>query len=253
MARLRAAILAAGRGVRMGGRSSKSLIPVGSEQPLLHYILEGLKRSGVEDLLVVTGFAAKEVQEFVGSNWTGEPTFLFNARWASWGNFHTVRMALDQSPGFDVLVVNSDVVVPPDVYARTASTGGDLVLAVQRRANLDDEDMRVEVHGDEVRQIGKKISMARSHGEYAGVSLIRPTAARTYLDIATDLEWRAETHGYYEDIYAQMIGKVDTRATFVRGDEYAEVDSPEDVPHAADVIARHRDAWEQPAGQEQPA
>ena len=227
----------------MGGRGPKTLLPVGENEPLLHYILEGLKRSGVDDLLVVTGFGASDVQAFVGERWTDEVAFVFNARWASWGNFHSVRMALDQSPGMDVLVVNSDVVVNPDVYRRTIEAPGDLVLAVQRRPKLDMEDMRVELNGDSVRQISKQVKEARSHGEFAGVSLVRPIAASRYMDVATDWEWQANTTGYYEDIYNAVLGDIDARASFVRVEEYAEVDTPQDVAAAVSVINKNRDAW----------
>ncbi len=243
MAKLRAAVLAAGRGTRMKDKRSKTLIPVAEGQPMLHYILAGLHKAGVEDLLVVTGFAASDVEAFTTERWPGEAKFVFNARWASWGNFHTVRLAVDQSPGFDLMVVNSDVIVPPNVYKRVAEAPGDLVLAVQRRPRLDEEDMRVELNGDQVRQIGKHVKMPRSHGEYAGVSLVRPEAARRYADIATDWEWRAHTSGYYEDVYAAMLDDVDCRAAFVRQDEYAEVDTPEDMTAAMDVVAGHRDDW----------
>jgi choline kinase len=233
----------------MGGKRPKTLLPLGQEEPMLHYILAGLKQAGVDDLLVVTGFGAAEVEEFVTARWTDQVAFTFNARWASWGNFHTVRMALDQSPGFDVLVVNSDVVVTPNVFNRVAETAGDLVLAVQRRPRLDQEDMRVELDGDKILQVSKHVKAARSHGEYAGVSLVRPPAARLYHEIATDWEWRAETARYYEDAYAAMLDRVETRAAFIRMEEYAEVDTPEDLTGATSVIERNRDAW----GASQPA
>ncbi|MGH2694695.1 MAG: NTP transferase domain-containing protein, partial [Actinomycetota bacterium] len=57
MAKLRAVVLAAGRGIRMGGEVPKTLLPLEDKPPLLHYILEGLTREGIKDLLVVTGFA----------------------------------------------------------------------------------------------------------------------------------------------------------------------------------------------------
>ncbi|MBW3595522.1 MAG: NTP transferase domain-containing protein [Actinobacteria bacterium] len=243
MAKVRAAVLAAGRGVRMGGRQPKTLMPLGDDEPLLHYILRGLKKAGIEDLLVVTGFGADAVQGYVTEQWSDDATFVFNARWASWGNFHSVRMALDQSPGTDVLVVNSDVVVNPDVYKRTAEAAGDLALAVQRRPKLEAEDMRVELDGDRVKQISKQVKPARSHGEYTGVSLLRPAAATRYLDTATNWEWAATTDRYYEDVYNAILGDVDVRAAFVRGDEYAEVDTPDDVPAANSVIDTNRDAW----------
>lgn len=239
MAKLRAAVLAAGRGVRIGARRPKTLLPVEGRGPLLRYILRGLEEAGVRDLLVVTGYQPRAVQDFVSANWEGEAMFVFNARYASWGNFHTVRLALDQSPGFDVMVVNSDIVVPADVYRRTIEAGGDLVLAVQRRLRLDAEDMKVELVGERVRALGKALRVARSHGEYAGVSLIRPDAARVYLDTATDYEWRARTSVYYEDVYAAMLTNIDARAVSVEPDEYAEVDEPNDFKSAAGVIDRH--------------
>ena len=227
----------------MGGARPKTLIPVDDDRPLLYFILSGLASAGVEDLLVVTGFGAAEMESYVGEHWEGDATYVFNARWASWGNFHSVRLALDQSPGYEILVVNCDVVVNPDVYGRTVESPGDLVLAVQRRPNLDMEDMRVELNGDEVKQVSKSVTKARSHGEYAGVSLVRPEAARIYSEIATDWEWSANTAGYYEDVYGAMLDRVDARAAFVRADEYAEVDTPDDVADARSVIASNRDAW----------
>lgn len=239
MAKLRAAVLAAGRGARVGGDRPKTLLPVRDHQPLLHYILAGLRDAGVPDLLVVTGYRPDTVQEFVEQHWEGQATFVFNARYASWGNFHTVRMALDQSPGFDVLVVNSDIVVPASVYRRVIASDGDMVLAVQQRRRLDREDMRVTLQDHRVTAIGKELPMPRSHGEYAGVSLLRPEAARIYQHIATDVEWLAETMIYYEDVYARMLASVDTRAVILQADEYAEVDAPEDFERAASLIERH--------------
>lgn len=245
MAGVRAVVLAAGRGVRMGGGLvPKTLLPMGDEQPLLSYILRGLRSAGISDLMVVTGHGRSHLEEYVGEHWTGDkPTFVFNARYASWGNFHSVRVALDQSPGHDVLVVNSDVVVAPDVYARVADGDGDLVLAVQKKMRLDSEDMRVQLDRRDVKAIGKDIPMGLSHGEYAGVSLLRSDAARAYLHVATDNEWRSLTEVYYEDVYAAMLPLVRVTAVTVREGEYAEVDEPSNVPDAIEVIATHQGAW----------
>jgi len=238
VAKLRAAVLAAGRGVRMGGNEVKSLVPLGDGEPLMAHILRGLKESGVEDVLVVTGFRPDEVQRFCNERGEGLSfTYVFNARYASWGNFHSLRLALDQSPGYDVLVVNSDVVVDPGVYGRAAGSPGELVLAVQRRHRLDEEDMKVELSGRRVVAIGKHLKIARSHGEFTGISLIRPEAALLYQDACTRRQWSAHTDAYYEDVYADILDGVRARAVEVGHDEYAEVDTPQDVP-AAEAVAR---------------
>lgn len=253
MAKVRAAVLAAGRGVRMGGKTPKTLIPLDGKGPMLQYIIEGLKEAPVDELLIVTGHRHTEVEEKTKDLWGEERvTFLRNMRYGSWGNFHSVRVALDASPGFDLLVVNCDIVVHPDVYKRVIQTKGELVLAVQKRQRLDDEDMRVQLDGERVRSVSKKLIKAHSHGEYAGVSLLRGRAQRVYQDIASSLEWQGsapdsrtgpmsepETDVYYEDIYNQMAEHVDARAASVAAGEYAEVDTPEDVQDAVAVVDRH--------------
>jgi choline kinase len=246
-------LLAAGRGIRMGGITHKSLGAVGEHGPLLHYPLAALHEAGVEDLIVITGHRPQDIQEFVTKDWQGnDATFIRNARYASWGNFHSLRVAIDQTPGADLLVLNADVVVHPDVLARVQTTGGDLVLAVERRYGLDEEDMKVELSGDRVQDIGKDIPSRSSHGEFCGVSLLRRDAAGAYADFATRAEWTSNVHVYYEDIYRQMLDHVVARAAVVREGQYAEVDSPGDLSAAERVIARHSNAWRSPQGSGDP-
>jgi choline kinase len=240
----RGVILAAGRGIRMGGAAHKSLMPVEGNEPLLYYMLAGLKKAGISDLMVVTGHAASEVEEFVAKYWEGEATFTFNPRYASWGNFHSLRVAIDQSPGFNLLAVNCDIVIHPEVLTRVLQQPGDLVLAIEKRLRLDDEDMRVRLSGDRVAGIGKHLPRAHGHGEFCGVSLLRPDAATAYQETATQIEWQGETGIYYEDVYARLLDAVDGRAAAVNAGEYAEVDEPANVAQAARVIQSHRDVWE---------
>lgn len=228
MAKLRAAVLAADRSP--GGDAPTALTPIEGE-PLLNHTLESLKQAGIDDLLVVTGVKSADVQSLVSERW-GEATFVFNARYASWGNFHSVRMALDQSPGIEVMVVNTNVVVDPDVLRRVTGAPGDLVATVQRRHRFGPDDMRVTLRDGRVRAIGRGIKQAHTHAEYCGVSLIRPAAARLFQDIATDQQWYARTNITYEDIYNLMLGGIDARAVDVQGNEYAKVANPNDIPVA---------------------
>ena len=247
MARMRAAVLAAGMSVRMGGVTPKTLTPVGDHKPFLHYILAGLRNAAIEDLLVVTGFKSSLVEDFVRESWDEDVAFVFNARYASWGNFHSARMAIDQSPQSELLLVNSDIVIHPEVFRKVIDAPGDLVLAVQPRSSFDPEEMRVQLDTDRIVAIGKDLPLEQSHGEFVGVSLLRHAAARSYARAATDLEWRAETTLYYEDVYSALLDRLDARAVSVSEDRYAEVDSPDEVGAAVEVLTRHHDAWPGPA------
>jgi choline kinase len=251
MAKLRAAVLAAGRGVRMGGAKPKTIIPLDDHEPLLHFILKGLKHAGIDDLMVVTGFMPEAVTGFVNEHWGTEGvTYVRNTRYASWGNFHSARMAIDQSPGFDLMIVNSDIVVHPDVFTRVSESQGDLVLAVEKRYGLDPEDMRVRLEGRRVTDIGKDLEKQFSNGEFCGVSLLREAAQLAYKDLATAVEWERSSEIYYEDVYRRMLDRVDARAAEVQAGEYAEVDEPRDTKRAIEVLERHRHIYD---GNHQPA
>lgn len=243
MAKLRAVLLAAGRGVRMGGEDPKALIRV-EDRSLAGYTIHGLKREGIDDLLVVTGHRHDRLVEAVTQEWGSEGlTLVRNARFASWGNFHSVRVAIDGSPGMDLLVVNSDIIITPEAYRRVVAGPGDLVIAVEKRYTTDEEDMRVHLDGDRVRGVSKHLKKAFSHGEFLGVSLIRPAAARAYLEVCQEAEWRSDTGLYYEDVYDRMIGRCDVRAALIDPGRYAEVDTPEDLPAAAAVARAHASEW----------
>lgn len=237
-------VLAAGRGVRMGGVEHKSLIPIENNEPMMHYILSGLTSAGVKKLMIVTGYNSREVEGFVNESWSGDDVaYAFNPRYASWGNFHSLRVAIDQAPADDLLVINCDVVVHPEVFRRVLDTEGDLVLAVEKRLRLDEEDMRVHLEGDSVAGISKDLPRARSHGEFCGVSLLRREARRHYLEVATDVQWQFETSIYYEDVYARILDAINGRAAYLNEGEYAEVDEPANIADASAVIKRYADEW----------
>ncbi|MGH2752244.1 MAG: NTP transferase domain-containing protein [Actinomycetota bacterium] len=251
MAKLRAAVLAAGRGVRMGGAKPKTILTLNDHEPLLHYLLEGLRKAGIDDLMVVTGFMPEAITAFVAEHWGDEGVgYIRNPRYADWGNFHSARLAMDQSQGFDLMIVNCDIVIHPEVFTRVIESPGDLVLAVEERYGLDTEDMRVRLEGRRVTDIGKDLEKQFSAAEFCGVSLLREHAQTLYREVATEVEWRRSSHLYYEDVYRQMLDRVDARAAEVRPGEYAEVDTPDDVKAAIAVIERQHGAHD---GEQQPA
>ncbi|HYZ46913.1 MAG TPA: NTP transferase domain-containing protein, partial [Actinomycetota bacterium] len=221
----------------------KTLLPLDGHEPLMSYLLAGLQRASIAELLVITGFKPDRVESYVTSNWSGNVSFVRNARFASWGNFHSVRIAIDASPGDDLLLINSDIVVHPDVFTRVTAEVADVVLAVERRDVFDGEEMRVTVADERVVAIGKDIDPRSSHGEFAGVSLLGPDAGELYTRIASALEWRAETSLYYEDVYARMLSEIEVRTAWVAPGEYAEVDAPEDIARATAVLDAHPEAW----------
>lgn len=101
--RLAAAVLAAGKGTRMKSRRPKVLHRVGG-RPMLDYVLEAVKGTGAERVVVVAGYCGEEVAEAVG----GAAEVVYQRE--QLGTAHAllqVRPLLEGYPGH-VLVVCGD-------------------------------------------------------------------------------------------------------------------------------------------------
>jgi bifunctional UDP-N-acetylglucosamine pyrophosphorylase/glucosamine-1-phosphate N-acetyltransferase len=93
-----AIVLAAGQGTRMKSSLPKVLTPVLGE-PMLGYVLDSLKESGVDRLIVVAGHLGEQVVDFVGNR--GEIAWQRERL----GTGHAVRCALPLLEGFDGEVI----------------------------------------------------------------------------------------------------------------------------------------------------
>ncbi len=101
--RLAAVVLAAGKGTRMKSALPKVLHPVGGK-PMLGHVLDALKHAGVEKTVVVAGYGAEKVKEYVGS--AAEVVYQHQQL----GTAHALMQAADALNSFSghVLVVCGD-------------------------------------------------------------------------------------------------------------------------------------------------
>lgn len=102
-----ALILAAGKGTRMESHKPKVLHPIAGE-PLLGHVLSTLRGIAVERTVVVVGFGAEQVREYLA----GLPMDVETAdQTEQKGTGHAVMMAAPAFQGFegDVLILSGDV------------------------------------------------------------------------------------------------------------------------------------------------
>ncbi|NIL96681.1 MAG: NTP transferase domain-containing protein, partial [Planctomycetales bacterium] len=100
-----AIVMAAGKGTRMKSQLPKVLVPVRG-RPMIDYVVEALRRAGVERQIVVTGHGAPRVENHLA----GQPDIAFVRQTEQLGTGHAVMMCRPQLADFDgpVLVVAGD-------------------------------------------------------------------------------------------------------------------------------------------------
>ncbi|MGH3431931.1 MAG: sugar phosphate nucleotidyltransferase [Thermocrispum sp.] len=235
-------VLAAGAGRRLRPLSDdlpKTLLQVDGERTILDVALGNLRHAGLDEAVIVTGFAAHRIDERLDDLQRRHGLRLrtvFNDKAEEWNNAYSLWMAREYFAE-GVLLVNGDTVHPASVEeSLLAARGPDILLAVDDVKSLAEEEMKVVLTPDgTVQRINKAIDPAAAAGEYIGVTLVEPTAADA-LTAALQATWQRDPSLYYEDGYQELVdrgGKVHVAP--IGQVEWVEVDNHADLARAKEV------------------
>ncbi len=239
-------VLAAGAGRRLEPLTKdlpKTLLPVDGDRTILDVALANLRQVGMEEVVVITGFASHRIEERKADLEAAHDVRLelvFNDKALEWNNAYSLWCARDH---FDqgVLLCNGDTVHPSSVEDTLLAARGDddLLLALDAEKTLGEEEMKVHIteHGY-LDRINKALDPATAAGEYIGVTLIEPHAADGLAD-ALKTTFERDPQLYYEDGFQELAdrgGKV--RTAPIGTVEWVEVDDHNDLARAREVACR---------------
>ena len=238
-------VLAAGAGRRLQPLTDdlpKTLLPVDGDRTILDIALANLKQVGLDEVVVVTGFAAHRITDVkpeLERRHGVRLELIFNPKAEEWNNAYSLWCARDALSEGAVLV-NGDTVHPASVEERVLEARGpDLVLAVDDEKALGEEEMKLHLTSDGyMDRINKSLDPATAHGEYIGVTLIEAAAAGALAD-ALEATWRRDPGLYYEDgfqEYADRGGRIGIAP--IGQVDWVEVDDHADLARAREVACR---------------
>ncbi len=234
-------VLAAGPRLRLQPLTAtlpKTLLPVSKGRTILELALTNLRTVGIEDVIVVAGFAAERVAEVAPAlerRCGVRLELVFNDRAEHWNNAYSLWLA--RSAFRDTaLVVNGDTVHPASVEERLLAARGEIVLAIDDARPLGEEEMKVVVTEDgTVRRISKEVDAVTADGEYIGVALVEPVAAAPLVD-ALETTWRRDPTLYYEDGFQELIDRGGSvRVAPIGTVSWVEVDDHADLARAREI------------------
>lgn len=243
-----AIILAAGRGRRLGSLTDeqpKCLLPVGSAS-LIEHQLEALAAQGVGPVVAVTGYRAEEVCARV----RGRATCLINPRHAETNSLYSLWLAREHArQGF--VLLNADVLFDPEILARVLASAHPEALAVERRSRFEAEEMKVELAGERILAMSKKLEPSRSHAENLGVLKFSAEGARV---LFAKMEELLAADGEKEMVpyaFNALAPAYPLHGVPVEGLPWVEIDFVDDLQRAREevwpAIQARRLAREQPA------
>ena len=234
-------VLAAGQAQRLRPLTAdlpKTLLPVAGDATILDLTLANLRAVGIEEAVIVTGFAAERIEARAPEleRRHGVRLELVRNDRPDWNNAYSLWIAREAFRG-GALLVNGDTVHPVAVEERLlAARGPGLLLAVDDEKTLGDEEMKVLLSPDgDVQRINKAVDPPSAQGEYIGLTLIEPGAAEALAE-ALEATWRRDTTLYYEDGFqAYVDAGGEARAASIGTVAWVEVDDHADLARAREI------------------
>lgn len=231
---IRALVLAAGRGTRLGELTSerpKPLLPIASE-PLLAYTLAHLARQGIADVAINVCYLGDQIRAAIGDGARFGLRIHYEVEPALLGTAGSVANLAGFFSGSDALVVYGDLLTDQPLgplIARHREAAADATLLVHRRRR---SNSAVELDGD-----GRVVCFRERPGDTgrgerwvnSGFQLLAPSLIAALARRPAPLDLPA-------DVYAPGCAELRLFGVPLSGYRCA-IDSPERYRQAQDAVA----------------
>lgn len=233
---MRAVILAAGRGRRMGN--------LGDERPKCFVELAGrklierqigaLRHGGIDEIGIVRGYRA-EVIDFPDLH------YFANGRWAETNMVTSLAAAAPWLRSAPVIVSYADIFYRSELVAGLVTAPGELVIAYDREwRNLwsrrfadplsDAETFRIDAAGQLLEIGGKTTRSEDIEGQYMGLLKFTPAAWNTVEALLGTLDARTADRLDMTGLLRRLLSdKMISISTFGTDGQWGEIDNPQDV------------------------
>ncbi len=239
---MRAVILSAGQGSRLlpltEGRP-KCLLPLGP-RTLIEWQIWALAQGGVDDIAVVVGYHAQDVVDLLRKLEGPKLRIrtIFNPFYKLADNLASCWLARHEMDR-DFVILNGDTVIEPDCFKRLiASPMAPITVTIDKKDSYDSDDMKVQLKGTRLLDIGKTLTPEHTNGESIGMLLFRGAGPKLFTDTLDAIMHTPEGLKWW---YLRAIGQIAQRhqveTCSIEGLRWGEVDFPADLERVASLVA----------------
>lgn len=233
-------ILAAGMAKRLRPLTDerpKCLLTVG-QRTLLQRTVDGIIAAGISELVVVTGYRAQMIRDFLTSYYPDLTIhFIDNPDYAHNNNIFSLWLTRPYTEGRDFLLLDSDILFDPQIIPAVLSAEGS-ALALNRH-ELGEEEIKVIVDDqNRVVEISKVCSIEQAIGESVGIEKMEADySAALFRELQQMIEGEGLIDIFYERAFERLIPQGHT-FTVVDTTRYfsIELDTVEDFENAKKLI-----------------
>ena len=233
-------ILAAGMAKRLRpltDEKPKCLLEVGGKT-LLQRTVDAMISAGVKEFVVVTGYRAEMIREFLTVNYQlSIINYIDNVDFEHNNNIFSLWLAMQKLHGQEVLLMDSDILCDPEAVRRVARKTNP-ALAMQQH-ELGEEEMKIVVdEAGRITEISKTCSPADAIGESVGIEKMTPVYTEAiYQELRKMILDEGQIDIFYERAFERLIPQGHTFEVVDTTDLFSyELDTPEDLEKASAAL-----------------
>jgi len=208
---MKAILLAAGRGTRLKPltiEKPKCLINIGKKTIIERQILL-LKKIGIKDILVITGYQSKMIEDQLGN----QVRYKHYKDYNKTNNLNTLWSARNELTG-EIICLFTDLLFEYLLLEKIVYSEGDICLAVNTKKILEGT-MRVRIKDSKIVGVGSHIPVSEGSGNFLGIAKFSTSGTSMLLE-----QMKKMVTGHQNDYYTIAI---DTLAKMKKNIDYVDV------------------------------
>ena len=217
----------------------KCLLEVGGKT-LLQRTVDAMISAGVKEFVVVTGYRAEMIREFLTVNYQlSIINYIDNVDFEHNNNIFSLWLAMQKLHGQEVLLMDSDILCDPEAVRRVARKTNP-ALAMQQH-ELGEEEMKIVVdEAGRITEISKTCSPADAIGESVGIEKMTPAYTEAiYQELRKMILDEGLIDIFYERAFERLIPRGHTFEVVDTTDLFSyELDTPEDLEKASAALPK---------------
>ena len=238
----KAVILSAGQGRRLlplTKNSPKCLLPI-SGKPIIEWQIDALLASGIEEIIVVTGFQTNLVEKLLQQRYPDHKQIrtLFNPFFEVADNLASCWVARSIMD-CDFLLLNGDTILDVSLLKQVLeSESAPITLSIDYKKVYDEDDMKVQLDNKGlVKHVNKILPKDQIDAESIGLIYFRSNGPILFRDAVEEaLRYPTELKSWYLTIIDKLAGENLVNVCSISGHRWCEIDYSSDLKKAKEMF-----------------
>tara|TARA_Y100001970_G_scaffold283401_2_gene398401 strand:+ start:20238 stop:20972 length:735 start_codon:yes stop_codon:yes gene_type:complete len=238
---MRAVILAAGVGKRLGGIEGeipKVLISIGGST-LLERHIKILESSGIEDIVIGTGFQSHLIEKELFRLKRKNIKTVHNTDFTQGSIVTLYKLRNEILCGTDIIIMDGDVLYDKRMISKLIRSENKNTFLLDRNIEPGEEPMKIAVYKDHIVDFRKKITgQFDFFGESVGLFKFCPITSKLIVEQTIKIITKGDKNDYMEEAIRNVLieNTDDFSYVDITGLPWIEIDFPNDIENAKKYI-----------------